>query len=128
MATYQERLIIDIEGNDTTVFQTISGVILATGYERVVIGKRGPYIEFNKTQINHEVIFIPEKELFRLEDQRVYYNEWRSKQDHVKLYEQKRTVGYADYVIGMWYVSPFDLRVDGSIIIRPLRKERDLFA
>ena len=43
---YQDRLRIALEGNDYTRFETSTGLHVATGYTRVVIGGRGPYIEF----------------------------------------------------------------------------------
>ena len=44
--------------------------------------------------------------------------EWRSKdQSNVKVYEQKRTVDYADYKVGLFYISPFDLFVEGEAVI-----------
>jgi len=127
--SYKKRLLIDITGNDSLIFQTESGSTLAIGYERIVIGKRGPYIEFTKTQIDISAIFIPEKTRYRLTSRLVYYNEWRSNKDNVKIYEQKKTVSYADYKIGLWYISPFDLRVDGQMIIRPSKKAKiiDMF-
>ena len=54
---------------------------------------------------------IPEDQEYRKTDKRVYYVEARSKDDsYVKLYFQKKTVAYADYKVGMLYISPFDLR------------------
>ncbi len=41
--------------------------------------------------------------------------EWRTK-DHsnVKIYDQKRTVDYADCKVGLFYIFPFDLFVEGE--------------
>jgi hypothetical protein len=42
----------------------------------------------------------------------------------VKVYDQKRTVDYADYKVGLFYMSPFDLFVDGQLGITKLEKKR----
>jgi hypothetical protein len=44
--------------------------------------------------------------------------EWRTKdQSKVKVYEQGKTVDYADYKVGLFYISPFDLFVEGGAVI-----------
>ena len=84
-------------------FRTRTGLVLARGYVRVEFGGRGPYIEFSPCQIVHEAI-KPIKAKW------VQYSEFRSTDiSNVKLYFQKQTVDYANYVPGMWYISPFDL-------------------
>ena len=51
--------------------------------------------------------------------------EWRSKdQNNVKVYDQKRSVDYADYKVGLFYISPFDLFVEGEQVIRKLDRKR----
>jgi hypothetical protein len=83
---------------------------LAAGYTRVVIGKRGPYVEFSTLQVQWDSFIVPEDQKYRWNDARAYYIEYRSRCDEVvKLYLQKRTVAYADYRIGMCYISPFDM-------------------
>src|ERR1039458_8821020 len=50
----------------------------------------------------------------RFNDLQVYYAEYRSHdKSDVKVYWQKKTVDYADYRVGRYYISPFDL-VDGE--------------
>lgn len=80
------------------------------GFNRIVVGDRGPYVEFLPGQIDTKDIHIPEKELWRLHDRRVYYIEFRTRGiENVMVYYQLRTVSYADYKIGMFYISPYDL-------------------
>lgn len=89
-------------------FYTKSGLHIATGYDRLVIGKRGPYVEFEKIII--ENAHIPKIQLFRLNNPVVYYDEYRTNDiSNVKIYLQKKNVRYADYKIGKWYISPYDL-------------------
>ena len=111
MKPYRKRLAIDVDsGSETLIFLSHSNLHLATGYTRVVIGGRGPYVEFLARQIEFNSFTVPEAELYRIEDARAFYVEWRSKcESNVKLYVQKRTVAYADYKIGYCYLSPYDL-------------------
>jgi hypothetical protein len=108
---YKKRLNLPLEGSDDIIFYTKDGLEVAKGYVRVVIGERGPYIEFDNSHIIKESFIIPPDQAYRLTDKRVYYVEHRSKDEaYVKLYEQKKTVAYADYKIGKFYISPFDLK------------------
>jgi hypothetical protein len=51
--------------------------------------------------------------------------EWRTKdQSNVKVYDQKRTVEYANYKVGLFYISPFDLFVEGGAVITKLEKKK----
>jgi len=121
---YKKRLKLPLEGSDSIKFYTKSRLLIAHGYRRIVIGKRGPYIEFSPRQIIKENIFVPADQMWRMTPGRFvpYYTEWRSNCPcNVKLYFQTRTVDYADYIVGMWYISPFDLTSDKyPVLIEPL--------
>lgn len=83
---------------------------MAIGYERVVIGGRGPYIEFTDDQIQRDAIRIPTSKEYKLHNSMSYYHEYRSDDSsYVKVYYQKIGVQYADYKVGYWYISPEDL-------------------
>lgn len=83
---------------------------VSKGYNRIVIGGRGPYVEFTEDQIDWKAFHIPKDQVYRLTDRRVYYVELRSIDfSNTKLYYQLQTVAYADYKIGMLYISPYDL-------------------
>jgi len=101
---------ISIKGNQYQEFYTKSGFLVAKGYKRIVIGNRGPYIEFTPEQIILENIFIPEEQKKRVSEDIWYYIEYRTKRDNVKIYLQKKTVAYADYRVGLYYISPSDLQ------------------
>ena len=50
--------------------------------------------------------------------------EWRtSDESNVKVYDQKKTVDCADYKVGLFYISPFDLFVEGEAVISKLERE-----
>jgi len=111
---YRQRLILPefpLDGN-LIEFKTKSGTVVAKGYERVVIGDRGPYVEFSPSQIVKLSWDMPDDQKWRIGG-RCYYIEVRSNDKaFVKMYYQKAMVDYADYKVGMWYISPFDLTTD----------------
>ena len=99
-AYYAARIRVSLSGDPRVRLFTSSGTNMAVGFCRVVIGGRGPYVEFNDEQILHASIV-------RKNVPHYYYDEWRTQDSsRVKLYHQMATVGYADYVVGMWYVAP----------------------
>ena len=101
---------------------------MATGYTRVVIGGRGPYIEFLPGHHIWDSFQMPDEGKYRLEHpwkDKVFHVEWRTKDlSNVKIYDQKRTVDYADYKVGLFYISPFDLFVEGEPVITKLEKKK----
>lgn len=84
---------------------TTSGLVVAIGYTRIVHGGRGDYLEFTSDQILRKELHIPIAQDWRVESHSAYYVEFRTKDD-VKVYFQRRRVNYADYKIGLWYISP----------------------
>src|SRR5450759_3916072 len=109
---YKARLRIPVDGDPAMRLFTRSGTLVADGYLRVVIGGRWSYIEFQTVWQSH--MRVPAEELYRFNDPHVYYAEYRSHdKSDVKVYWQKKTVDYADYRVGRYYISPFDL-VDGE--------------
>lgn len=100
----------DKEGIDNVELFTKDKTPVSNGYNRIVIGNRGPYVEFTEDQLILKSFHIPKDQLYRLSDKRVYYTELRSiDESNVKLYFQLQTVAYADYKIGFFYISPYDL-------------------
>ena len=125
----KKQIKISDVGDDTTLFLTKTGYRLAQGYNRVVFGGRGAYVEFQPKHVFHINIHIPENQLFRLSDPRIYYIEFRSgDESNVKVYYQMRTVAYADYKIGMFYICPTQLKLlDGaSVLNRSTENERSV--
>ena len=123
----KKRIQVSEVGDELTYFGSPSGLSLAVGYNRVVFGGRGPYVEFSPHHIVHMNIHIPEDTLYRLTDPRIYYIEFRSCDDNlVKVYYQMRTVAYADYKIGMFYISPIELRlIGGKYILQPISTDNE---
>jgi hypothetical protein len=120
---YESRLSIPLFGKKINLF-TKSHELIAISYNRIVIGNRGPYIEFQQKDIILDNIYIPELEKYRLTSNVVFYYEYRTNIDNVKIYYQVKTVNYADYKIGMYYISPFDLYDKHSkVLIKPIRNK-----
>lgn len=99
---------------DTTKLETRSGTVIASGYNRIVIGDYGAFVEFSRAQANARHLKIKEGQSYRIEDPR--YAEhvkylWLTADDNsdVKVYDQKCSVEYADYKPGMLYVSVYEV-------------------
>jgi hypothetical protein len=108
--SYAKRLKIPLIGNDNLELFSKTGILLCKGYTRVVIGGRGPYVEFHDKHIIKNSFIIPPDLKYRVCSEICYYIEHRSiDESYVKLYHQKKLVSYADYKIGLYYISPFDL-------------------
>ncbi len=83
-----------------------SGEVIATENIRVVHGERGSYVEFSDGQMVMDNLHIPADQQWRQDAKYnyVFYDEWRTNTENVKVYHQRKSVGYADYQVGMWYV------------------------
>lgn len=108
MKKISELLTIPVNGDKIPLFTNYQNLI-ASEYQRVVIGQRGPYVEFTKNQIIDRELYIPKSQLYRLSDPKIYYIEFRTLIGNVKVYYQMRSVAYADYLINHFYISPYDL-------------------
>ena len=81
--------------------------LFADGYERVVHGGRGDYVELTKKQIQ-----IPLKSHFnqklpeQLSNEEFYYYWLCPSGRQEKIYWQCNLVNYADYKIDFYYISP----------------------
>lgn len=102
--------------NDTKniTLVTAAGTIIATGFQRIVIGDYGAFIEMDKDQMIRKNIKVKEGQEYRYTDERYAKHAkylWLTAKDvsDCKIYLQKKTVDYADYVPGMYYISPFEV-------------------
>ena len=92
---------------------TADGVQIARKWDRVVVGDYGAFVEISDEDIIKENIHIPAKQLCRVNDPQ--YSEhvkylWYEPTTGcpAKLYCQLKTVTYADYQAGKWYISPYE--------------------
>lgn len=97
---------------------TNQGSLLCTDYDRIVVGDYGAFVEFSAQQAAEQHFIIMPGQEYRIIDPK-YANhvkyEWLTIDDgsNIKIYRQKRTVTYADYKSGMYYVSVHEVR-DGK--------------
>lgn len=129
IAEYKQRLKLKVDGNDKQVLHTKDNMVIAKGYERVVIGDRGPYIELANRHILLDGIFIPREQHWRFEPkwrEKVYYFEFRTiDESYLKIYLQNRRVNYADYKEEFWYVSPFGIKIwDNGKLVKVIHSKR----
>jgi hypothetical protein len=97
-------------------FFTKSGTQIATDIIRIVVGARGAYAEFEKDHMVAANLHMPFDQRWRIKHQYSYYLEYRTNQDNVMIYYQRRRVTYADYKIKKFYIAADDLYVDGHQI------------
>ena len=126
--TTAQRFKIPLVGDPSINFYTLNGLLLAKGYTRIVIGGRGPYIEFEDASIVKANIHVPSHAIHKLTASLTYYHEYRSNDESwVKLYFQCMGVSYADYKIGMWYIDPTRLKTDEfDNLILPMYKSEEI--
>lgn len=98
----------------TKPIKTKGGVTIATDYTQIVHGGRGAYAEFDDNQILITQLHIPIEQSWRLSNPHAYYIEYRTI-DNVKVYLQLRTVSYANYRYGFYYISP--IKLQGFIVV-----------
>lgn len=81
------------------------GSLFATSYNRVVHGGRGDYIELEKDQIVPELVSKFGNDISIPIDKYYFWLYPLNKPDF-KVYLQIKTVKYADYKSGKYYISP----------------------
>lgn len=91
---------------------TAAGTLICSKFDRVVIGDYGAYVEFSSECANKDEFIIAPGQEYRLEPR---YNNvkyiWLTTKDDsgIKIYYQKNTVKYADYLPHKYYVSVFEV-------------------
>ena len=95
---------------------THDGQKIANGFERIVVGDYGAYIEYDLSQVPQGIRYVLEKgQEYRVQPywrKRVKYIWYTmpNSNPHIKIYWQLRTVSYADYLPKKFYISPFQVR------------------
>ena len=101
-------------GGSESPLETSEGTLLCSGYRRIVIGDYGAFVEIDPSQIYVDVLRCQPGEEYRYTDERFAKNckyLWLTTKDlsHCKVYHQKKTVDYADYLPDMYYISPYEV-------------------
>ena len=106
-------------GDSVACLRTMAGTVIARGYSRIVIGDYGAFLEISSDNICKEVLQCKKGQEYRCEDSRfadtVKYI-WLTVNDDsdCKIYWQRKTVSYADYRPGMYYISPYEVNYLGN--------------
>jgi len=111
---------LDEEGNEDTLFYTKFENLLCSGYERIVFGDHGPYIEFHSSQIEYDnwtckrqgvgyfdQYFPRDGSGILMYAQRVSVKNLPNPPKGRWTFRGNRKEGYADYKVGMFYISPW---------------------
>lgn len=82
--------------------------------DRIVIGDYGAFVEISPERILRNNLHCKEGQEYRFTDERYAKNVkylWLTAADRsdCKIYLQKKRVDYADYVPGMYYISPYEV-------------------
>ena len=85
---------ISLAGDDSTVIVQDESFLrkVEPTFVRLMVSNHGPYIEFTEPENKGQFV-----------RRNLQYNYYR--RDGKKLYEQFKTVNYAEYKIGMWYIN-----------------------
>ena len=103
------------ESGDNKTLYTLKGTPVCNGYDKIVVGDYGAFVEFSSEQ-RASTFVIKQGEEYRVTDKKyrdhVKYV-WKTIRDdsNVKIYQQKKTVSYADYVPGKYYVSVHEVTI-----------------
>lgn len=102
---------LPLTGSQISIY-TADGDLICSGYDRIVIGDYGAFIEYSENQANVDAYEIEPGQEYRVRDPRYMYNvkyNWLTiPGSDIKIYQQKKTVKYADYKVGKYYISPHE--------------------
>lgn len=104
----------NLNGDKEAVLRSLKGTLLCVGYERIVIGDYGAFVEISPENMREESLCCKQGQEYRFTDERFSENVkylWLTVKDKsgCKIYFQKKKVSYADYLPGMYYVSPYEV-------------------
>lgn len=115
-----EAIPLTEEGNSETTFLTKHDNLLCKGYTRIVFGDHGPYLEFNLEQVNIENwyaertgigyfdrFFPRDGTAILMYGQRMDVKRLPNPPRGKRSFRGNRQEGYADYIVGMYYISPW---------------------
>lgn len=107
MTGQETKIWVKFWGKVSLLHTFVRTVTFSNGFQRLVIGDHGPYIEMDSISILTQPKLGQE---WRIMSRTAKY-EWHIPLRHreVKIYRQLNPVGYADYRVGMFYVCPYEL-------------------
>lgn len=107
-----------LQDHQNDILYSFGFLPVCRGFERIVIGDYGAYVEFSPQQACYENFIIEPGQQYRLEKRyqdTIKYIWYRMNHSiDTKIYFQLHTVSYADYRKGYYYVSVFDIIPDNE--------------
>lgn len=102
------------ESNKTIPLYSACGTLISNGFERIVIGDYGAFVEISPKDMCLDNITCKKGQEYRYLDEHYAKNVkylWLTTKDvsDCKIYHQKKRVNYADYLPDMYYISPFEV-------------------
>ena len=103
-ATYIRNIPTSLSISGGGNLYTTWGTLITSSYNRIVIGDYGAFIEFDNP--NFDKLITAPGQAYRNQMNNCKY-EWLTINDQsdIKIYYQKHSVTYADYIPGKYYVS-----------------------
>ena len=103
---------LNLTGSNINIYSK-NMTLISNGYDRIVIGDYGAFIEIDESKIIKDNLCIKTGQEYRLIDEKYKNNVkyiWLTINDDsdVKIYLQKKKVSYADYKPNKYYVSIFE--------------------
>ena len=103
-----------LEGDNNAALYSLDDTPICVGYERIVIGDYGAFVEITPENICRSSLCCKQGQEYRYSDKRFSGNVkylWLTARDesNCKVYLQQKRVDYADYVPGMYYISPYEV-------------------
>jgi len=105
-----------IEGSSRPLYD-LHGTLVSNGYDRIVVGDYGPYIEVSDEQIARANVKVKSGQEWRINNKKYsdtvkYWWLTSTSDSGVKIYLQRRPVEYADYRIGYYYILINEVRLE----------------
>lgn len=102
----------NMNGSQNAHLFSRTGIPIATGYERIVIGDYGAFVEMSREQVFFDNFIIQPGQEYRQSNKykdNIKYDWYTTREEDIKIYFQKKKVAYADYIPGKFYVCPYEL-------------------
>jgi len=114
---FELKFVLPHSNYNGNILDLNTNIKIANGYERIIIGDYGIYLEINSDQIEFNNIYIKQNQGWRVNSEKfksVKYYWYEVAKNSAKIYYQIGLVKYADYKIGYYYVSPDEVRLDNG--------------
>jgi hypothetical protein len=102
------------------------GTTICTKYDRIVVGDYGPYIEFSEENTYPQNFRVKKGQEYRSDPKysncKYIWLSTKSEKQDTKIYLQKGTVPYADYIPGKYYVCVDEVFLSEDIYKKKSRK------